>query len=156
MPGHIEHKSFEQISNSSIPSLDTPSFKISEDKNIDGNVFATNQGVCFSCGKAGHWANNCPKPKTDTNRPPNISNYKSDTNKAPSKYDTLRKKLTRFRDSKRHQSNKFNYKQNKCYLTEADDKDACPIDPQSSLDNSYLEQDLNELIQELELEDASD
>ncbi|KHJ34625.1 hypothetical protein EV44_g3373 [Erysiphe necator] len=51
-----------------LPTIETPSFKTSENEVVEEETYVSNEDICYACGKKGHWANKCPHYQNQHNR----------------------------------------------------------------------------------------
>lgn len=139
-----------------IPYLESPSFNTSEE--LNENFFVTKDNNCYTCGKKGHWANECPKTRFNNHyKNNNTSNNKSlptwnkeRITKPNGKYDELKRKLSRFRNSKFQNQHHSHQKPQSSYLINDTDIEQQQIDPITKLEDNDFEQDLNTLLDELD------
>ncbi|POS82548.1 hypothetical protein EPUL_005935, partial [Erysiphe pulchra] len=132
------------------PSLETPSFNSKENPKFSqplSAVFPSAEDICYTCGRKGHWSKNCHA--SSTSNPKNTQLRKNSITKPINKYGELRRKLNLFRSSKKT-SPTFKRKQHKTYLTNDDDINVNDedIDPVTRLDDTNLEQDLDQLLED--------
>lgn len=140
------------------PSLETPSFNSNENPKISqalSTVFPSTEDICYTCGRKGHWSKNCHTSSTFT--PKNAQSQKKSIIKPNNKYGELRRKLNLFRSQKKP-SPSYKRKQHQTYLTNNDDITINDedIDPITKLDDTSLEQDLEQLLEELELNEDNE
>ncbi|KHJ32830.1 hypothetical protein EV44_g3498 [Erysiphe necator] len=140
------------------PSLETPSFNSNENPKISqalSTVFPSTEDICYTCGRKGHWSKNCHTSSTFT--PKNAQSQKKSIIKPNNKYGELRRKLNLFRSQKKP-SPSYKRKQHQTYLTNNDDITINDedIDPKTKLDDTSLEQDLDQLLEELELNEDNE
>ena len=139
-----EKHNFPQQINITNPSPSTlPSFDSIGDNTLslaDGPSFATNDNTCYRCGKSGHWANKCPNLQHQSTHQTQKKQIKAFPNK-----EDLRKKLTKLKNfTKHHTKNRQQF-----FLANSNEELENP-DPQATIAENSIEDELSLLIEELE------
>ncbi|RKF78984.1 hypothetical protein GcM3_059042 [Golovinomyces cichoracearum] len=130
-----------EVTNTTSLSLEMLSFDAIE-KPTTQPTFIAHDNNCYSCGKPGHWAKDCPKVQSSANQTPAHKLSKLST----TKYDNWKNKIAQIKNFRNHKAKKQRF-----FLTNTDEDETKP-DPTTTITEENLDEELSRLIEELEEE----